>query len=235
MAPTLSPALQVRIVAPVACWPDVAWPKCSSGAPSNPGHAGMGKCGTASRWNSSPWQCMCVMNEWVELLKGPLPAASVTTCHPALSHFAWWWQGGDFVRCVHPNPAFCWMSVGKDQVFPCNIYFSTYKSGTEAQFLSLSFTKSSVYQWHLICHTPSFCWAVKLQNEPLQQKAHLTQTASVHLWVEKCVKSDLYFTVFSSLFKFKIFLNSHKKSFSVLVLIPQSWEIINCGLILCHS
>lgn len=85
----LSPALQVRTaVVPVACWPQAARPECSRAAASSPGHAGMSKRGIAGR-SSSPWQSTCVINEWVQLLKGALPAASVTTCHPAPSHLAW--------------------------------------------------------------------------------------------------------------------------------------------------
>lgn len=104
--------------------------------------------------------------------EGILPDANTTLTHLS-------------AKCLWQGPS-----------FPCNICFPTCKSGTETQILNLSLTESSIYQWHSICLSSSFFWAVKLQNEPLQQKAHLIQTASVHLWVEKYVKSHLYFIVY---------------------------------------
>lgn len=118
---------------------------------------------------------------------------------------------------THPSAKCLW---ARTRFFLVRFAFKP-ASQEQKQVLNLSFTKSSIYQWHLICLSPSFCWAVKLQNEPLQQKAHLIQTASVRLWVEKYVKSHSYFNVFSFLYKFKIFLNSPCNSFSDLVLIPQ--------------
>lgn len=108
--------------------------------------------------------------------------AEPCSCHPALSHFAGWRQGGARRgRCQMRSPYLPFSLLlddcGQGPNFAWNTCFSTCKSGKETQrFLSLCFTKSSTCRWRLIRLSPSFCWAAKLQNEPLQQKVHDTNS-----------------------------------------------------------